>query len=172
MLLNVVHNYKQGIFQEYIEIPEVKRITYLNFPFKHSADFYKKIDCKIPFLGMLNILDLLFANNKLNVIVINQATLEMTMILQEKKSYELVEKGIDKLIEISKKINDKDSDEKKDVYLKLFESLKHLYNDAIDHQVDDAIKDKLKNAVGSFVLESKYAKELKDKGFVRDERFR
>ncbi|GEP50733.1 hypothetical protein FNO01nite_14050 [Flavobacterium noncentrifugens] len=172
LLLNIVHNYKENTFQDYIELSEVKRITYLNFPFKHSATYYQKIDCKIPFLGSLNILDLLFAVNKLNAIAINQICIEIAMILQEKKNYELVEKGIEKLIDISKKIKDSDGEEKKDIYLKLLDNLKKLYQDAIDYQVVDTMKEKLKNAVESFESEAKFKQELKDNGYIRDERFR
>lgn len=172
LLLNILHNYKEGIFQQYIELPEIRYVTYLNFPFKNSSDIYKKINCKIPFLGLLNILDLMFSNNKLNSTAINQISIEMTMILQEKKSYELVEKGINKLVEISKKIGDNDSDEKKDVYLKLQDNLKKLYKDALDYEVDESLKQKLKNTTESFTSAPKFSQELKDKGFVRDERFR
>ena len=94
------------------------------------------------------------------------------MILQEKKSYELVEKGIDKLVEISKKIGDNDSDEKKDVYLKLQNNLKKLYKDALDYEVEESLKQKLKNTIESFTSAQKFSQELKDKGFVKDERFR
>lgn len=172
LLLNIVHNYKEGVFQQYIELSEIKRVTYLNFPFKNSSDIYKKINCKIPFLGLLNILDLMFSNNKLNSTAINQASIEMTMILQEKKSYELVEKGIDKLVEISRKIGDNDSDEKKDIYLKLQSNLKKLYKNALDYDVEESLKQKLKNTIESFTSAPKYSQELNDKGYVRDERFR
>ena len=65
-ILGVIFNYKYDAFNQYSSLPDVQHITYLNFPFTFTTQIFKDTGCTTPQLGYLQVMDLLFAKNKLN----------------------------------------------------------------------------------------------------------
>jgi len=168
-IFNVIHNYKKDCFQKYIDINDVQQISYLNFPFKEGANVYEKIKCKIPHLGLLEIIDLLFAKGKLNNVVINQAKAQMLHLIRINEEL-LLKDLVQKFVDISQKIDASDNLDKKDLYIKLNDNLKIVQQDAIAKPVAETIREKIQLAIASFDKLETYKQELKKVGYVSDAR--
>jgi len=170
-LLNVVLNYKKDTFSLYANSSEVNYIESSFFPFQHPTFTYEKIKCSIPFLGLLNSLDTLFAIDKLNNIVLNKVKAEMLHLLKIKeKPNKLMFRAIEKFEEISSRITDTDGLYKKDIYLRLLENLRIVHSVAKQESSDDEIIERLSRSIEKYSNSEKFTNDLKDKGYISDER--
>lgn len=171
-IYHVIHNYKKSIFQLFMESPETTRISYMFFPFKDSIRIYEKTDCKIPFFGALEMLNIIFSFGKLNNVVINQIKAEMLHLIRIKEfSNNLLISAIDKFVELSSLIKETDSNSTKDLYLKLIEKLEIIDNELRkQNNIPKEIIEKMEQAIKSFDKKSRFQEELKSQGFISDER--
>jgi hypothetical protein len=169
-LYNVILNYKRDTFNLYANSPEVNYIESSFFPFKNTIYKYEKTKCSIPFIGLLNILDILYSINKLNNIILNQVKAEMLHLLRIKESYNLLFRALDKFEEISFKITDSDNNYKKDIYIRLLENIRIVQSVAIEKKADKKIIERLTNSIEHFKFGEKFKDELKNKGYISDER--
>lgn len=171
MLYNIILNYKKDIFINYISKDEVASIKYLYFPFKQTVHIYKNTKCKIPFLGLLDILDELFNKNKLNNLVLNEVKAEMLHIIRDKIfSDDLMRRAIEKFVSIGSKVTKNDPDNKKDTYMNLQENLCIVLESAIEEKVDGKWINILKQSIDGFKLYKKFEIDLSKKGYIRDRR--
>ena len=171
MLYNIILNYKKDIFIDYISEDEVTSIKFLYFPFKWTIYIYKDTKCKIPFLGLLEILDELYNKNKLNNLVLNEVKAEMFCIIREKIFYDdLMKRAIDKFVSIGSTITKNDSDSKKSTYMNLQENLHFVLNYAIEEKVEEKWINLLKKSLDKFKLYKKFETDLSKKGYIRDRR--
>lgn len=174
-LLNVIFNYKYDVFNQYVDLPEVQHISGLNFPFSWTVQTFKNTGCATPHLGFLQVMNLLFAKNKLNTVVINNQKAEMLhlvkLIDERDEAKTLLLKSINKFSEIAARVTKTDSDYRKDTYLKLERYLRIVYEVAVDKNVTDAeVMETFKSALSSFENKEEFKTELKNKGFVSDDR--
>ncbi|WP_282048873.1 hypothetical protein [Maribacter aquivivus] len=171
-LFNVIHNYKKEIYKSYLDNPSTDYISYLNFPFKDSVFIYEKIKCITPILGLLEIIDLLFAKDKLNNMVINLAKADMLHLINKNEfSSNLLIKLVNKFVDLSSKIKDSDSAYRKDIYLKLVEKLEIVNIELLKNSnAPKETEKKLKESIDSFKKKKKYSNELKKLGYISDER--
>lgn len=168
-ILNVIHNYKKECFQKYIDLNDVQQISYLNFPFKEGANVYEKIKCKIPHLGLLEMIDMLFAKGKLNNVVINQAKAQMLHMIRIDDEV-LIKDLVQKFVDISHRIDVSASLDRKDLYIKLHENLRIVQRDAIAKPATEAVREMIQLAIASFDKLEAYKQELKKVGYVSDAR--
>jgi len=170
-LYNVILNYKIDTFNLYVNSSEVDYIESSFFPFDYPIYTYEKTKCSIPYFGLLNILDTLFSMGKLNNIVLNKVKAEMLHLLKiEDTSNNLLFRAIEKFEEISSRIKDSDSDYKKDIYLRLLENLRIVHRVAAQEKSATVVITRLSNSIERYSNSEKYANELKDKGYISDER--
>jgi hypothetical protein len=174
-ILNIIFNYKYDVFSQYVDLPDVQHISGLNFPFTWTVLTFKNTGCTTPHLGFLQVMNLLFAKNKLNTVVINNQKAEMLHLLElideKEEAKTLILKSINKFTEIARKVSKTDSDYRKDTYLKLEKYLRFVYEAAVDKTVTDAkFMEAFKAALSSFENKEEFRTELKNKGFLSDDR--
>lgn len=170
-LFNVVLNYKRDTFSLYINSSEVNYIESSFFPFQHPIFTYEKTKCSIPYFGLLNSLDTLFAIDKLNNIILNKVKAEMLHLLKiDDKPNKLMFRAIEKFEEISSRIKDSDSFYKKDIYLRLLENLRIVHSVATKESSDTELIERLSTSIKKYSNSEKFTNDLKDRGHISDER--
>jgi hypothetical protein len=174
-ILNIIFNYKYDVFNQYSDLPDVQHISYLNFPFNNPSQTFKDTGCTTPHLGFLQVMDLLFAKNKLNTVVINNLKAEMLHLLEllttKPETKALILKSINKFKQIGSKVSQTDSDERKDTYLKLEKYLRIVFKVATEKNItDEDILTKFKESLDSFIYKNQFATELAGKGYISDDR--
>lgn len=171
LIFKVIHNYKKDIYEKYLSSPNSEYVGYANFPFKNGIHIRQKINCNSIYLGLLEIVDLLFSKNKLNNVVINIVKAEMFLMIREKDFDNiLLSKTIEKFKKLSKQVSKSDSDYKKDVYLKLEKYLTYINEDLKSNNAPKEIIEKAEKTLATFKHKELFQKELDKKGFISDER--
>lgn len=170
-IYSVIHKYKKDIYEAYLKSTVSDHIGYLDFPFTNGGHIRKKIYCNSIFLGLLEIVDLLFSKEKLNNVVLNLVKAEMLFLIREKDfAGPLIPLTIEKFEKLSKQISKDDTDYKKDIYLKLYKYLKIIKEDLNYNKAPKKLIDKAKKAVNTFQFQEKFKKDFDKSGFISDER--
>lgn len=171
VIFSVLHNYKRDIYERYLDSPNSDYIGYADFPFKNGAHIREKVKCNSIYLGLLEIVDLLFSKNKLNNVVLNIVKAEM-FLMAGKKDFNniLLDRTIEKLKKLSKQISKNDSDYKKDLYLKLEKYLSYIQESLKANKAPKELIEKVEKTLNTFNHNERFQKELDKKGFVSDER--
>lgn len=153
----------------------MQHISNLNFPFSWTIQTFKDVGCTTPYLGFLQVMNLLFAKNKLNTVVINNLKAEMLhlirLVTEKPEARELMLKSINKFKDLGSKISQTDTDYRKDTYLKLEKYLRIVFNVAVENNIsDDDIMNKFKDTLDSFTYRNQFETELAGKGYISDDR--
>jgi len=175
-LLHIINNCKLDNFELYIRNTDINDLPYLYYPFGTSTtQAITEIESSIPFKGSLRAMDILFANEKLNNVVINGLKAD-TMYLIENISKNKINKNLiilslNKFDYLRSLISETDSDYKKDTYLKLEKHLQYISNYGSEKDLkDEEILELIKKNIGLFVFKDKFKKELDDKGYISNDR--
>ncbi len=170
-LFNVIINYKNDIFNKYINSSSNQYLESSYFPYQNTIYFYEETKCTVLFKNLLNILDVIFSSSQLNNIILNNVKAEMLHLIRLGVEHKhLLFKAIEKFESISNKIFEEDNSYKKDIYLRLIENLKIVRSVATESKIDKSVVDRLDKSISSFTFEEEFSKELKNIGYISDER--
>ncbi len=175
-LLHIISNYKLDSFDKFIRNSDIKELDYSFYPFRTSiSQALREIENGVPFKSSLKAIDILFANEKLNTMVINLLKADTFFLLanieKNKINKGLITLAINKFNHLRGLITENDSDYKKDTYLKLEKFLQYILNEAIAKiPTDKETLELIKNNLELFVFRDKFKKELDNKGYLSNDR--
>lgn len=175
-LLHVISNYKLDCFDKFIRNSDIKELPYLFYPFQTSTSHaLREIENSIPFKSSLKAIDILFAKERLNTMVINLLKADTFFLLanidKNKINKGLITVAVNKFNHLRHLISESDNDYKKDIYLKLEKFLQYILNEATEKNPKDSeTLELIKTNLALFVFKDKFKKELDDKGYLSNER--
>lgn len=177
-LLNIFNNYKLDNFEKFIRNNDIRNLPYLFYPF-HSSNLThvsQKLDCSIPFISSLKAIDILFANNKLNLMVINSLKAKILSLIREldknPKHKEHIKLAINKFNHLRSLISENDNDDRKNIYLKLEHYLQFILTEVKRNiPKEKGVIDLINEYLNNFVLKDKFKNELESKGYLSNDSF-
>ena len=176
-LLKVINSWKYDSFETYLTTSGVNQVEMLNFPFSTLSDTQSLTDikCDIPLLYTIKATDLLFAQNRLNSMVINSLKALGFFLIQNlnendrnKKLLIIIIKEFEKL---GSYIKPSDSDYKKDIYVKLDKYLDYIIKYSNDLKLKDSeINNAFQKGKEVFNNTATFVLELREKGYVSNDK--
>lgn len=173
-LLQINNISKQKYLRSLVEGANVKNIEYLYYPFGLATNSeVLKLNSAIIFKGSLEAFDFMYQRNALNNLVINQLKADAMGFINSFPKNEAVYKNlillaINKLHYTSTLINENDTDEKKETYLKLKRYLSYISSHFFQNLTNDEIKLKITEVENKFPWHDKFEQELIAKGFIQN----
>lgn len=174
-LLNLNNNIKIDQFEKFIKYSDIKLIPSLFYPFSIStSQALTHVQSRIPFVTSLKAIDILFSMDKLNTMAINSLKAEMMFLSQNinenKINKELFELALSKFKQLRQSIKEKDTNIRKDVYLKLEKHLGYVFEHSkttmpTETELISKVDEELKN----FTFKKQFEKELREVGFLSDD---
>jgi hypothetical protein len=174
-LLNILNNYKLDGFNKFIVNSDIRNLSMSFYPFTTSTSHaLREIGCSIPFKYSLKAIDILFANGRLNTMVINSLKADTFFLIQNiaknKVNKGLLTLSIEKFDHLRSMITESDSDYKKDMYIQLKKFLNYIHEEAGNLiPTETETLELIKNKLTLFVLYDKFKKELDEKGYISND---
>lgn len=173
-LLQVNNIHKVKFLKVLIEEAQIKNIEFSHYPYGIAdTSEIKKLNSSIILKSQLNSVDYFFQKNVLNNLVLNDlkaSAFSMISLYEndKSKSKKILKLIIEKFDYIRSLIKDNDSNEKKDVYIKLNKYLGYIENGLKQKVNDTELSEMLNNVNSKFEYLEKFKSELKEQGYIQD----
>ena len=173
-LLQINNISKQKYLRSLVEDANVKNIEYLYYPFGLATNSeVSKLNSAIIFKGSLEAFDFIYQRNALSNVVINLLKADAMGFINSFPQNEVVYKklillALNKIHYTSTLINENDTDEKKETYLKLKRYLSYISSHFSQNLTNDEIKLKITEVENNFPWHDKFEQELIAKGFIQN----
>lgn len=173
-LLQVNNIHKENFLRVLVEEAQIKNIEFSHYPYGiANTNEIEKLNSSIILKSQLKSIDYFFQKNVLNNLIINDLKSSAFHLIalyetHEFKSKELLKLIIKKFDYIRSLVNENDSIERKDVYIKLDKYLSYVENE-LNQKINDTELSELLNVTKSkFEYLEKFKKEIKEKGYIQD----